>query len=126
MAQRAPTPCRHPKCPVLLEIPGYCAEHQRLNRKQYDDRRGSAASRGYGARWQKARAVFLSHNPLCAECERQGVLMPATVVDHIKPHRGDQEQFWDASNWGPLCKRCHDIKTVKEDGGFGRSPPSGT
>jgi 5-methylcytosine-specific restriction protein A len=52
--------------------------------------------------------------------------MPATVVDHIKPHRGNQESFWDSDNWRAMCKRCHDIKTVKEDGGFGRSPPPGT
>ncbi len=52
--------------------------------------------------------------------------MPATVVDHIRPHKGNQELFWDVTNWGALCKRCHDIKTVKEDGGFGRSPLPGT
>jgi len=43
----------------------------------------------------------------------------ATVVDHIKPHRGDKTLFWERSNWQALCKQCHDIKTAKEDGGFG-------
>jgi Restriction endonuclease len=109
----------------LLEIPGYCAEHQRLNRKQYDDRRGSAASRGYGSRWQRARAVFLSQHPLCEECAREGALTPATVVDHIQPHRGNQEMFWGVTNWQSLCKRHHDIKTVKEDGGFGNQRKDG-
>jgi len=43
----------------------------------------------------------------------------ARIVDHVIPHRGDQELFWDTSNWQPLCKRCHDVKTAGEDGGFG-------
>ena len=42
------------------------------------------------------------------------------VVDHIIPHKGDKVLFWDRSNWQPLCKTCHDTKTAREDGGFGR------
>ncbi|MGM9590559.1 MAG: HNH endonuclease signature motif containing protein, partial [Faecousia sp.] len=40
-----------------------------------------------------------------------GRLTPATVVDHIIPHRGDRKLFWDESNWQPLCKDCHNRKT---------------
>lgn len=41
---------------------------------------------------------------------------PATVVDHIIPHRGDLSSaaFWDETNWQPLCKRHHDRKTARE------------
>ena len=49
------------------------------------------------------------------ECEKRGKLTPATVVDHIVPHRGDRKLFWDEKNWQPLCKRCHDTKTLTED-----------
>jgi len=28
--------------------------------------------------------------------------------------------FWDERNWQALCKPCHDAKTAREDGGFGR------
>jgi 5-methylcytosine-specific restriction protein A len=42
------------------------------------------------------------------------------VVDHIVPHKGEKVAFWNRANWQPLCKRCHDIKTATEDGGFGR------
>jgi 5-methylcytosine-specific restriction protein A len=45
---------------------------------------------------------------------------PAAVVDHITPHGGDEALFWDRDNWQPLCKPCHDAKTAREDGGFGR------
>jgi hypothetical protein len=48
-------------------------------------------------------------------CEAEGKLTPATVVDHIVPHRGDRRLFWDKTNWQPLCKRCHDVKTLTED-----------
>ncbi|WP_338036289.1 HNH endonuclease signature motif containing protein [Nitratireductor alexandrii] len=33
---------------------------------------------------------------------------PATVVHHVKPHRGDKRLFWDRSNWMPACQPCHD------------------
>ncbi len=63
---------------------------------------------------------WLTNNPLCVECERQGLTTPATEVDHIVPHRGDKVLFWDHDNWQALCKPCHDVKTATEDGGFGR------
>jgi len=75
--------------------------------------RTSAHKRGYGARWRRARAYFLRHNPLCAECERQGRPKPATIVDHIKPHRGDADLFWDVDNWQALCATCHSVKTKR-------------
>lgn len=42
------------------------------------------------------------------------------MVDHVVPHRGDKNLFWNArGNWQALCVSCHSRKTVKEDGGFG-------
>ncbi len=76
-----------------------------------DRLRGSAESRGYDARWRKARKAFLQKHPLCVECYKAGRLTPATVVDHIVPHRGNQGLFWDEGNWQALCKACHDRKT---------------
>ena len=58
----------------------------------------------------KANPMIADH-PLCAKCRENGKLTPATVVDHIIPHRGDPVLFWDRSNWQPLCKDCHDRKT---------------
>lgn len=76
---------------------------------------GSSA-RGYNYRWQKARERFLRKHPLCAYCEREGRLTAATIVDHIIPHRGDQQLFWDESNWQALCKFCHDSVKAREEG----------
>lgn len=98
----------------------FCSEHKSLYQEAIDKKRGTAAQRGYGSRWQKARLGFLRNNPLCLHCQAEGVIASATVVDHIIPHKGDMALFWDRDNWQPLCKRHHDIKTATEDGGFGR------
>jgi len=76
-------------------------------------RRKTAAQRGYGGRWQRYRLLFLSRHPLCAECERQGRVTEADVVDHIVPHRGDLELFWRPDNHQALCRPCHDAKTAR-------------
>jgi 5-methylcytosine-specific restriction enzyme A len=88
-------------------------------KRELDRQRPSATQRGYDARWRKARARYLAEHPLCASCQAEGRLTPATVVDHIVPHRGDTRLFWDETNWAVLCKRCHDRKTVR-DGRWGR------
>lgn len=41
-------------------------------------------------------------------CRSAGRLTAASVVDHIRPHRGDAELFFDPENWQSLCKPCHD------------------
>lgn len=73
------------------------------------------------AAWRLARKQWLQAFSTCCRCP-----MPATVVDHVVPHRGDLTIFWDRSNWQPMCWRCHSRKTVFEDGGFGRARKAGT
>lgn len=90
---------------------GYCDLHQR---PKTDTKRNSAAKRGYGRKWQAVRAFHLRRNPLCAECERQGRTRPATVVDHVIPHKGDVALFHDQDNWQSLCERCHNRKSAGE------------
>lgn len=75
----------------------------RERKARHDANRPSARERGYGTRWDKARAGYLLKHPACAMCRK-----PATVVDHIIPHRGDRDLFWDIkNNWQPLCTPCH-------------------
>jgi len=102
-------PCRYSGCPNLCDSGVYCEEHRK--EWSHDALRGGAHVRGYDAKWRKARTLFLRQHPLCAECRRNGVLTPATVVDHIVPHRGDRTLFWDQKNWQPLCARHHNKKT---------------
>jgi len=61
----------------------------------------------YNDRWKRARAAYLARFPLCSMCAGRGIRSRATVVDHIIPHRGDLEIFWDEGNWQPLCRKCH-------------------
>lgn len=77
------------------------------------------SSKLYDHKWRKARDAFLCKNPLCAHCQEDSLVVPATEVDHKIPHRGDMTLFWDKTNWQGLCKPCHSRKTATENGGFG-------
>jgi 5-methylcytosine-specific restriction endonuclease McrA len=60
------------------------------------------------AAWQQARQAQLSKQPLCEMCLRRGKVVPATVVNHGTPHKGDWQLFIDAKNHQSVCKPCHD------------------
>lgn len=112
MPYRSDTPCKHPGCPKLVAYgTKYCEVHAAAHLGD----RESACTRGYGSRWQKARARYLTKHPLCVECQKAGKYVTATVVDHKIPHRGNKKLFWDENNWQALCKPCHDKKTWNED-----------
>lgn len=59
-------------------------------------------------RWRALREWFLRDHATCRLCEETGRTTLATVVDHIRPHKGDQTLFWDTANLQALCKPCHD------------------
>ena len=96
-------------------------------RKAVIDRmRGSAASRGYDANWQKLRYLKLATDPLC-ECDDCLKLPPlqrplANVVDHRIPieQRPDLRLAWD--NLRSMYKPHHDRRTAR-DQGFARRDP---
>ena len=135
MPIRAKLVCRHVNCGRLVNESGYCERHKKQAQDKDRAERGTASERGYTSAWSKARLTFLSRHPLCAQHFERGEIVQAVLVDHIVPHRIGQARlsgikseidkaskiFWDTDNWQSLCKRCHDIKTAKEDGGFGRS-----
>lgn len=113
-------PCGFPGCPILVDS-GHrrCEMHRTQERKEIDQKRGSAAHRGYDARWRAARKCYLANHPLCVECEQLGLLAAASIVDHIVPHKGDPKLFWNESNWQALCTQCHNRKTAVTDGRWG-------
>jgi 5-methylcytosine-specific restriction endonuclease McrA len=95
----------------------------------------SSTARGYGYKWQQARAGYLVLHPFCAyclreasisyaqdavaiglQCARAGIGLPyAQVVDHVTPHRGDMKLFWDSSNWQSLCSPHHSRDKQREE-----------
>ena len=130
MPRRPKSICRQSGCGVLLDAPGFCAKHLKATRQQVDDRRGTAAERGYDSKWAKARMFYLRKHPLCVYCKRAGQTTAAAVVDHIIAHRlkeaidsGDEDRiavaralFWDsANNWQSLCPSCHNSVKQSEE-----------
>ncbi len=80
-----------------------CEERRARERKaRHDAKRPTARERGYTHEWEREKRAFLEDYPACRRCGR-----PATLVDHIKPHKGDKRLFWDRANWQPLCAPCH-------------------
>lgn len=61
----------------------------------------------YDRTWRWLRDAYLRAHPLCRYCHELGILTPATVVDHVNPHKGDRVLFYDQSNWQGLCGPCH-------------------
>ncbi|MDB5053135.1 MAG: endonuclease [Bacilli bacterium] len=113
-------PCGKVGCTTLTRAQ-YCPAHAQLKQQTYNKERGTAAERGYNARWKKARIIYLKRNPLCVceDCKRTGSVVAATVVDHIIPHKGNYELFWNQNNWQSMSEEHHNRKTAKENGGFG-------
>lgn len=72
-----------------------------------------AAQELYGHRWAKVSERYRQEHPLCAECDRQGRTTPSQCTDHIVPHRGDEDLFWEETNFQALCDRCHRAKTAR-------------
>jgi 5-methylcytosine-specific restriction enzyme A len=86
------------------------------------DRR-TARQRGYTHEWEKARLAYIKGNPLYVECLKVKRVNPARAVDHIIPHKGDMEFFWEKANWQSLCIPCHNRKSSME-GAFNKRPAS--
>lgn len=61
--------------------------------------------------WRKFRIIFLTNNPVCADCN--GI---ATLIHHIIPIDKGGELL-DPDNCMPMCHRCHEIRheRIKKD-----------
>ncbi|WP_457799110.1 HNH endonuclease [Methylocystis sp. S23] len=40
---------------------------------------------------------------------------PATIVDHIEPHKGDKALFWRHDNHQALCISCHSSRKQSQE-----------
>ena len=108
-----PAPPRACACGRLVAAGTLCECQRDQNRargRRHDANRPTAAQRGYNHEWRKARLAFLALHPSCALC-----FAPATVVDHIIPHRGDDALFWNRQNWQPLCVTCHNRAKQRQE-----------
>jgi len=64
--------------------------------------------------WRKIRNNFLLGNPLCVMCRQDGMFTPATVCDHIQPHKGNLELFYNGP-FQALCKLHHDSTKARQE-----------
>ena len=76
--------------------------------RDYDARRRDVAWRAWykTGRWRRLRDMQLNSEPLCRMCVEVDRLTPATVCDHVEPHRGDETLFWSGP-FQSLCVACH-------------------
>lgn len=106
MATAAHTECHYPRCPAYAVRGGYCAAHAGSGSQARRYGNLNAANKRF--RWM--RLAFLMAHPMCARCLTE----PATILDHITPHRGISTLFWNQRNWQGLCVHCHGVKTARE------------
>lgn len=105
--------CRYCGCTKYrISGSGFCEDHQwyeKQNNKPDYNRFSPSSDLYHCDRWRRERKEFLKENPSCVYCGE-----PATLIDHVIPHNGDETLFWEKSNWQPLCAACHKKKTWKE------------
>lgn len=72
------------------------------------------------ARWQKLRQQVLTRD--LYTCQQTGLMLTggpnepnSPVVDHIKPHHGDERLFWDPSNLQSVTKAWHDSDKQRQE-----------
>ena len=66
------------------------------------------------APWRRLRGWWINQNPLCLHCEEEGKVVPADVVDHIKPIKQGGAKL-SHNNIQSLCHSCHNKKTYEEN-----------
>jgi 5-methylcytosine-specific restriction protein A len=114
MPNKSKHPCNYSGCPAITSS-RFCPEHERIQKNkeaEYDQARDQTEARQWlhSSRWRKASKAFLDEHPLCAKCLRQGRDTAGYLVDHIKPHEGNYDLFWDQDNWQSMCNPHHEEK----------------
>jgi 5-methylcytosine-specific restriction enzyme A len=65
-------------------------------------------------RWKTRRRLQILHHPLCVMCTALGKAEPATIADHVVPHRGDPNLFW-LGELQSLCTLHHESTKKREE-----------
>jgi hypothetical protein len=104
---------------------GRSASDQRANanRLMHDPRKT--------ARWQRLRQLILARVPLCCDPfgwhAREGRLVPATQVDHIRGVRTHPELVFALENLRAVCTGCHaQLSAIERQSTAGYEPAPGS
>lgn len=99
--------CKAYPCNNIATNGAYCQEHK-----------PAAAQKEthpfyLSVQWRRFRDWYIGKHPLCEQCEREGRLTLAAMVDHIIEIK-DGGALTDEENAMSLCWKCHGIKTADE------------
>ena len=107
MPRKPKKPCAYPGCPCLTEN-RYCAEHQKQENKRYERYyRKYKPCKRYGHKWEKIRDRYIKAHPLCEMCYKEGHIVFADIVHHIKPIAEGGTS--DESNLMSVCFHHHEL-----------------
>jgi 5-methylcytosine-specific restriction protein A len=104
MPQASKRPCTHPGCRHLQPCPVHPPKKAWVKNNDVQRMRGREL--------QRQRDLLLRRNPLCAECQRQGIITRALYRDHVIPLAEGGTDTTD--NTQGLCGPCHEKKTQEE------------
>lgn len=82
-------------------------------RKPFERYSGKNAAFYHSTQWKAVRQIKLREQPLCEECQKNGILTPAVLVDHIRPINEGGEKL-SMRNLQSLCEKCHNKKSARE------------
>ena len=121
------SPCRHPGCPKLLPVSGYCDQHGKAvnqSRADYDQRRKSDLTLARSAairsslRWKKVARLKINANPLCEDPlqnhKRRNMTESSTQVHHVSGLAIAPEKAFEWDNLMAVCTKCHALLEAKE------------
>ncbi len=125
-----PTVPRNAKCATLgcnnprARLSAQCTEHGGRDKweSKYNGTEARRDSNGmYNTpQWKRHRTAQLSRSPMCAACLLQGIVTPATTVDHVFPWVQIGKHAFFHNVFQSLCAGCHTHKTHLEQRGIFR------
>ena len=59
------------------------------------------------SKWKRLSQAKRAANPLCEICEKDGYVVPATEVHHIKPVCDYPDLKYEWTNLVSICRTCH-------------------
>ena len=114
MPRKPLKPCAVNGCPNLTDKT-YCEFHRKQKNISYSrfDRDKDMQAFYKSKAWRNLRYQYLEAHPICEECEKNGKLTSAIIVDHIVPIKSGGEPL-DVANLQALCWSCHSIKSHRD------------
>jgi len=106
MTNKSKKYCAAFPCNQIAVNGAYCAKHRPAPASKETD------PFYLSVRWRRFRAWYLGKHPLCEQCEREGRLTPADMVDHVIEIK-DGGNLTSEENAMSLCWKCHAVKTAE-------------